>query len=220
LKEQLHHTLSVVALVAYFIPILTIAVKNLWKDIPVLVFSFYWAMGGLIHLVFFLPGLSTEAVNRLCVVYNIMDVPIVLFILYMNTKLGYMKRFIRFITPLYFIIEILNGILRGFTVESYKYFLAVGVLIILIAVVAEIFSYFQKMQHSPREKAIIFLYIAVFFEYALYVVVYIFTYIIIIDEKKDNDILYDLSTLLGIIIASFGFLSRNIKHKAAYPKNG
>ena len=216
LKEQLYKVLSIVALGAYYVPIFLVLFKKLWKDIPILMFSFYWVAGGLINLLQEISQIPGPAMDLITVIYNLLDVPFVLLILYLNTNVKNMKKVTRLLIPVYLFIEIMNGILRGFTDDSFKYFLAVGVLIVIVTMIGEIFYYFQNMDNTDREKATIFLYFAVLFEYASYVIVYIFQYILNEDKKDlllDNLIIYYASTLLGILIACFGFLSNNLKKK-------
>ena len=216
MKEQLYKVLSIVALVAYYVPVLLVLFKKLWKDIPILMFSFYWVAGGLINLLQEISQIPAPALALIIVIFNLIDVPFVLLILYLNTNVPIMKKITRFLIPVYLFIEIMNGILRGFNEESFKYFLGVGVLIVIVIMIGEIFHYFQNMDNTDREKATIFLYFAVLFEYASYVIVYVFQYLLSDDKKYpvvDNLIIYYASTLLGILIACFGFLSNNLKKK-------
>ena len=216
LKEQLYKALSIVALVAYYVPILLVLFKKLWKDTPILMFSFYWVAGGLINLIQFITAIPQPVRALITVIYNLLDVPFVLLILYLNTNVQIIKKVTRLLIPVYLFIEIMNGILRGFTDESFKYFLAIGVLIVIVTMICEIFHYFQNMDSTDREKATIFLHFAVLFEYASYVIFYIFQYILkeySKDKMVDNEIIYYASTLLGVLIACFGFLSNNLKKK-------
>jgi hypothetical protein len=140
------------------------------------------------------------------------DVPFVLYIFYLNTRVAMLRSIIKVLIPVFMFIEIMNGMLRGFNDKSFKYLVGVGVVIVISILVTEVVHYFQKLDHTPREKAIIFLFLAVLFEYAVYVYYYIYEYFLSA-EKADMNIIYYGSTLIGIIIACFGFFSEALKKK-------
>jgi len=220
LKEQLYQILNIIALIAYQLPLAIVLYKKLWKDLPIRMFSFYWSLGGLINLVSSTKWFSSSVVDSCILVFNIIDVPFVVYIFYLNTNVRKLKSIFTVLIPVYFLIELANGIIRGFTEPAFVSFLGIGVLLVIIVVVIEIFYYFQKLDHTPREKAIIFLYLAVLFEYAVYIYYYVYQYILTADET-DKQIIYYGSTLIGIIIASIGFLSSHLKkseNNAAPPR--
>jgi hypothetical protein len=217
LKEQLYRIIEIIALVAYHLPLIFVIIRKMWNDYPVRVFAFYWTLGGLVNLCGSVAAIPQAANDTVTIIFNIIDAPFVLYILYVNTHVEGLKKATRLLIPLYLFIEILNGVIRGFTKQSFVLFLGVGVVVIMIVVLAEIVNYFKKMDQSAREKAVIFLYFALLFEYASYIVVYIFTYIKP-ENELDNLIIYYASTFLGIIIASFGFLSNNLKKRKSAPK--
>ncbi len=221
MKELFYNIISALALSVSCVPLLIVIFRKLTKDIPLLFFSLYWLVGGIINATGFLPFVSNNVYAVISVVYNILDVPFVLYIFYLNTTLETTRRVIKFLLPVYLLIEILNGFIRGFTDDSFKYFLGAGVIIILVAVMHEIIAYFQQVQHSNRRKAITILYFALLFEYATYIICFIFTYVYASDGSgkylTDINIVYHTSSLLSVAIASVGFLSRNL-NTAPEPK--
>jgi hypothetical protein len=216
LKEQIYKILNIVALIAYYLPLTVVILKKLWKDIPVLMFSTYWTLGGLINLIGSTHIVPSPAAEICYVVFNIIDVPFVLFIFYLNSGVPKLKAAFRILIPVYLFILVLNGLIRGFTDQAFKYFLGVGVLIVIVSVVAEIYYYFRKLDHTSREKAINFFYLAVLFEYAVYVYYYVYLYFLTA-ELTDTNIIYYGSTLIGIMIACFGFFSENLSKKPPAP---
>ncbi|RYG03685.1 MAG: hypothetical protein EOO02_07840 [Chitinophagaceae bacterium] len=211
MKEQINTIISGIALTAYYVPIAIVLFRKMWKDVPILVFSLYWAVGGMINLLpYIIPTRIDEIVK--VIFNNIIDVPFVMFIFYLNTTNKKMKHLTKLLIPVYIFIEIMNGLLRGFTDSSFKYLLGAGVIVTLILVLAEIIRYFQDMDSPDREKAKIFLYFAMLFEYASYGIVYVFTYFID-SPLTDRLVIYFASTLLGIAIACFGFASPYFKKK-------
>ncbi len=162
----------------------------------------------------FIPGITTPAYDLISLIHNILDVPFVLFIFLKNSTLDTTKRVIRVLIPLYLFAEIINGTLRGFSDDSFKYFLGVGIAVILLIVLKEIAQYFLTLEHTPREKAVILIYFAVLFEYASYIVCYVFTYFRTANIE-DINIVYFTSSVVGVLIASLGFMSNNLKKPPA-----
>jgi hypothetical protein len=216
LKEQLYLILNTVTLIAYHIPLAVVLYKKLWKDTPVLMFSGYWSLGGLINLLGSTSIVSGSTFDICSLIFNIMDVPFVLYIFYLNTGVPRLRSLIKVLIPLFMFIQIMNGIFRGFNDNSFKYLVGAGVVVVMGIVITEIVHYFQKMDHTPREKAISFLFLAVLFEYAVYVYYYIYAYFLSA-ERADMDIIYYGSTLIGIIIACVGFFSEALKKKTHQP---
>ena len=218
MKEQLNQIISTVALIAYYIPLLVVLYKKLWKDIPVLMFSCYWAIGGFINFLgsTSLVSLRTFEVCRL--IYNMIDLPLILYIFFLNTRVEKLRSLIKIIIPVFLFVEIVNGLVRGFNDDSFKYLVGIGVFTVIAMVLMEIFYYFKKLDHTPREKAISFLFLAVLFEYAVYVYYYVYEYFVPGDHETDMQIIYYASTLIGIIIACFGFFAEGIKKKRPVPQ--
>jgi hypothetical protein len=218
LKEQLNQIINTLALIAYYIPLLVVLYKKLGKDMPVLMFACYWALGGFINCLgsaSFVP-LSAFEVCRL--VFNMIDLPFILYIFFLNTRVEKLRSLIKIIIPVYLFVEIMNGLFRGFNDNSFKYLVGVGVFTVITLVLMEIFYYFRKLDHTPREKAISFLFLAVLFEYAVYVYYYVYEYFVPGDHKTDMQIIYYASTLIGIIIACFGFFAEGLKKKRPQPQ--
>ncbi len=176
-------------------------------------------VGGIINGTGFLPFVSNAAYEMIRVTYNLLDVPFVLYIFYLNTTMERMRQAIRIIIPVYLFLEIINGLVRGFTDDAFKYFVGAGVLIILVLVIREIIDYFQKVEHVPRRKAIAVLYFALLFEYATYIVCFLFTYVYPPTANDqyitDINIVYHTSSVLSVAIASVGFLSKNLNRAPA-----
>jgi hypothetical protein len=69
----------------------------------------------------------------------------------------------------------------------------------------EVMRYMQKVEHTSRQNAKMFVYGAVLFEYATFIVIYIFDYILTTEDRKDSFIIYYVSSLVAIFIATLGF---------------
>lgn len=210
MKAHYYNIISTLALLVSYVPLLILIFRKLTKDLPLLIFSLYWVVGGFVNLMGFIPFVSMRSYEVISIVHNMLDVPFVLYIFLRNSTLENTRRIVRPLIPLYLFIEIVNGLVRGFTDESFKYFVGAGIIVILVIVLKEIAQYFLTVEHTPREKALILIYFAVLFEYASYIVCYVFTYFRPA-HLEDVNIVYFTSSVIGVLIASLGFMSANLK---------
>jgi hypothetical protein len=199
------------AIVGYFVPILIVLIKKLWPTTPFLLFAAYWLFGGLVNTIDFMH-LEPRTIEIVTVLYNSIDMPLVLAIFYFTSSSTPIKKFTRFAIPAFALIEILNLADKGLKYDSLKYTLAVGLLIVLVVIIWEIILYLQKIQHTGNEKGLLFIYAALLFQYGTYIVIYIFDYYL--EEASstiDNFIVYYISSLVALIIAICGFMTKGIK---------
>ncbi|MBY0536299.1 MAG: hypothetical protein K2P88_10650 [Chitinophagaceae bacterium] len=210
MKAEIYNIVSIAASIAYFIPILLLAIKKMWKQTPLLLFSCYWLLTGIINIMDRVPGIPRETLQMVTLVYNMFDIPIILFILGIATQYSFIKTITKFAAPGLLAMQLLFFIVQGWQYEAAKYTLAIGLLIVLFVVLAEIAQYMMKLEHSASENAMIYIYIALLFAYGTFIVIYIFDYVIkVAGTDIDNFLIYYISSLIAIIIASFAYM----KHK-------
>lgn len=211
MKDQFYRIITLLATVAYFLPVLIVLFKKLWKDKYFLYLGIYWLAGALINCITNMPGIGLPALEVITVVYNMVDIPFILWIIWYTSSSSTLAKILRIVIILYSIIEIILVFKLGINYDAIKYIIGVGVLVVLIGLVWEITSYLQQMEHSNREKSMLFIYAALLFEYGSYIIVYIFDYFIIPSDQVDKLLIYYISTLVAIMIASFGFLLKKNK---------
>ena len=202
----------------YFVPMLIVLLKKLWKVTPFLLFAFYWLTNGLINVVLMLPDLDKGFGEMLTVVYNMLDMPIILGIFCFTTSSPHIKKFTQVALPFFVIVEIINAIVQGVNSEALKYPLAIGLAIVLTAIIWEIVLYLQKVRHTGKEKALLLIYAALLFEYGTYIVIYIFDYFLPkISSTVDNYVFYYISSVIALVIAISGYLTRGISKVGKRP---
>ncbi len=212
MKDQLFDIVSVLAVIAYFIPITIVLINRLWKHTPFLLFASYWALSGLVNLFDFIPGITLEFRNTLGALYNMIDIPFMLCIFYFTSSSEWIRQFSKYSCISFILVEAINAYYNGINYQAIKYVVGIGVLLVLFIIVSEIIFYLRKMEHTALEKALLFIYSALLFEYGTYVIIYIFEYFIKGSSAIDNLLIYYISSLVAIIIACFGFI---IKQKKA-----
>lgn len=203
----MYRILSLAALLFYFVPLILVLCKKLWNDKFFLFFACYWGFGGLINSVDFIPGFSKLLAYRIGVFYNLADIPFVLAIFHFTTNSPALKKFTAFASLGSLaagLIELYKG---GLLFESLKYSLGIGIVLVLIVVIWEIVRYFQKIEHSNRQNSKVLIFAALLFEYASFIIIYLFDYVIPgVYERQDNFLLYYISSIIALLIASCGYL--------------
>jgi len=200
------HLISIAAVASYFVPILIVVMKKAWRDQFFLLFAVYWCVGGMINVFDVVPGVSKHLLHNITIFYNMLDIPFMLGILYFTTAYNFIRKTAVAGIVLLLLVQVISIIKGGISYDSQKYALGVGVALVLCIVAMEIIRYMQKIEHSTRQNAKMFVYAALLFEYATFIVIYIFDYILISEDRKDSFIIYYISTLVAILIASCGFL--------------
>lgn len=203
------------ATVAYFLPILFVIFRKLWKDSYFLYLAIYWTAGAVVNSVTNIPGLSSSTLETIIVSYNMIDIPFILWILWYTSFSSNLAQVLKYIIIIYIVIELILIFSLGLTYDAIKYIMGVGVLIVLASLIWEIRFYLQQLEHSNREKAMLFIYAALLFEYASYICIYIFEYFVPADPA-DTLLIYYISTIIGISIACFGFSIKKNKESIAY----
>jgi hypothetical protein len=210
LKPVFNQILSVAAVASFFVPLLIVILKKLLRDPFFVSFAIYWALSGFIALTDFIPDLPKGARQTIGAVYNMLDIPIVLSILYYTSTSVLVKRFTSVGLVCYIILETISVIMKGVNYEALKYPLGTGLALVLIVITWEIIRYLQKMEHNNRQNAKVLIYAALLFEYASFIVIYIFDYFTDKQsyelQREDIYLIYYISTLVGILIASCGYL--------------
>jgi hypothetical protein len=210
-KDQIYRIITILATVAYFIPVLIVIFKKLWKDMYFLYLGIYWLGGALVNTITNVPGIGLATLEVITVIYNMIDIPFILWILWYTSFSSSLAKLLRPMIVAYIIIEVVLVLSLGINYEAIKYIMGAGVLVVLITLVWEITLYLQRIEHSNREKSMLFIYAALLFEYGSYTIVYIFDYFIVPADQVDKFLIYYISSLIAIAIASFGFLLKKTK---------
>ena len=212
MKEQVYEIISFLATIAYFLPALIVIFKKLWRDPYFLYLGIYWFAGAAVNIVNGIPGVPKEVI---AVIYNMFDIPFMLWILWYTSFSSSLAKILRVIIAIYIITELGLVLTLGVNYDAIKYIMGVGVLVVVIALVWEITLYLQRLEHSNRERSMLFIYAALLFEYGTYTVVYVFDYFLKPKGDDDTRLIYYTSTLVAISIACFGFLLKKTRKPLA-----
>lgn len=216
MKSQIYHVVSIVAIIAYFVPILIVMLKKQQHITPFLLFALYWLLGGVINLIDFFP-VPKPAVELVTVIYNSLDIPILLSIIHFTTAAVPIRKFTRIVVPVFTAFELVNLLVFGLKYDALKYSLGVGLILVLTVVMWEVVLYLQKIKHTGLEKGLFFIYAALLFEYGTFVIIYIFDYYLEdASNTMDNFMVYYISSLIALIIATCGFLTKGVSRRTRF----
>jgi hypothetical protein len=185
--------------------------KKLWPAVPFRLFALYWLVAAIVNLVEFIP-LSAYAMELYTVIYNLLDIPLVLAVFYFATTDAAVKKFTKIVAPALLLTGLVNCIIRGFTTDALEYVLGGELLIVLGVIIWEIILKLQKIKLTGHTKGLLLICAALFFEYGTFVVIYIFDYLLPgTSTPSDNFLVYYLSSLVALPVAICGYLIKGIK---------
>jgi hypothetical protein len=208
---MIYQIVSVLAVGLYFVPMLVVLMKKLWSIIPFRLFALYWLICALANLVEFMH-LPHQVLDLYTVIYNLLDIPVVLTIFYFSTTSPVVKKFTKIVAPTLLAAGLVNCIVRGFNTDSLEYVLGGELLIMLGVIVWELILKLQQIKLTGAVKGLLLIYAALFFEYGTFVVIYIFDYFLPgTSTTNDNFLMYYLSSVIALPVAICGFLTKNIK---------
>jgi hypothetical protein len=109
---------------------------------------------------------------------------------------------------------------KGYNFMTSTGIIGSGLLLTLIGSIIGLVQYMKKMEHTPFENSMVFVYAALLFSYGSFLIIYIFTHIRGNSEgnSKDSFLLYYTSLLLSSSITSLGLWSYGLRRsQAAHP---
>jgi hypothetical protein len=201
----MYQIISLAAVAAYFVPLLFVFGRKAWNDRFFLLFALYWAFGGISNIIDVVPGASKDIVFKVGVFYNMLDIPFILGILFFTTSYTFIRKTAFASILIIILIQVISIVRSGINYDALMYPLGIGVAMVLCTVMMEVIRYMQKVEHTNRQNAKMFIYAAVLFEYATFIVIYIFDYILTTEDRTDSFIIYYVSSLVAIFIATCGF---------------
>ena len=204
MKEQLFQILSVAAVICFFIPLIVVLIRRLWYDKGLRYFALYWSFTGVVNGSDHFLSPSLEVRETVNVIYNMLDIPFLLFVLYLNTLETLKRQFIVYAAVIYLVVLALAISLKGINYNSGKYPLGLGLIIVLTIVIWSIIDYMMKLRHSRRERAMLYIYSAILFQFGTFIIIYVFDYFLVGSSYVDTFLVYYTSSIIALVIAIFG----------------
>ena len=196
---------AAIAILFSFSPLLLLWIKKLSKEKAYTLIAIYWLLNGSTNLPEWMGQAdNVSLINDITLVYNLIDAPFVLLILFFSST-GNKKRALLYLIIAYVIFETIMIVWKGHNFDSSAIIIGVGGLIILIFSVWGVADFFQKIEHTSFETTMGFIYAAFIFEYGLSIVTFISNYLNYKKETVDvNLFVYYLSVISATLLTSFG----------------
>jgi hypothetical protein len=204
---------TILSSVFYFIPFLIVLFRKCWNVRPVLLFSLYWVLGGLLNLLLLVADSFGSSFNAgldvFFTYYNVLDPLLVLGIMYYASRSVIIKKSLLVTMGLLVIGIIITAIFVGLKHETIKYVLGFGVVAVFLYALIEILNYIRKLVFHWHEEVMIYIYAAIVYEYGSYLFNYWFDYWYAnptAQEFLDSTLVYNLSTIVAVSISLASFL--------------
>jgi hypothetical protein len=189
-----------------------VMLKKLWQATPFQYYAIYWIINGIMNSMFLFKKLPIKFVEVVSVIYNVLDFPMMVGIIYLSAFSPTIKKIIRITLLLFVLFEVICLVHGGLKYASLKYVIGVGLLFMMTLIIWQITLYLQQVVHATREKALLLIHGALLFQYGTYIVVYIFDYFIVdVADGMDKFLIYFISSIISIGIGSSGLLLKGLK---------
>lgn len=211
MKSQIYLVVSVLTVILSFVPTVIVVLKKLWQATPFQYFAIYWLINGLLNIMFLVEGLNKQFIEVTSVIYNALDIPMMVAVVYFSAFSRVLRKFIRIATLLFILFEIVCLVRGGLKYESLKYVLGVGLVFMMTIIIWQISLYLQRVVHATREKALLLIHGSLLFQYGTYIVVYIFDYFLQnVADGVDKFLIYYISTIISLCIGISGLLLKGL----------
>jgi hypothetical protein len=200
---------SNLTIIICFLPLLLLWWKKLSGEKTYLFIAIYWLANGILNLPDFFSqsqGIKNLQI-QLILLYNLLDAPLALLIFYFAAK-GKKKQGLLYILLSFVLFELVSVILKGHNLISSTIIIGPGSILALIYSVWGIAEYFQKIEHTPYENVMGFVYAGFLFDYGMSIVTYVFNYLDLAKDSKQtlpaSLFIYYFSLILAGLLTSFG----------------
>jgi hypothetical protein len=212
--------MSTLAILLCFVPFFFLAWKKMRRDKAYWMVGIYWLANGLINLPNLNIGLFGHSGNvswqdRLTVVYNLLDTPLVLLLFYHGTPARRRRRRILLSMLLFTALEIILVGWRGYNFTTGTMIIGTGLALILVFTITGLMEYMRQMEHTAFENSMVFVYAALLFAYGSFTIIYIFmhTHSGNLINIRDSFLLYYISLFLAAVITSLGLWSYGFRRR-------
>ncbi len=212
----LYMIVSNIAILCCLIPFVLLASRRLRQVTTYRILGIYWLLNGLIHFpdIYFFRSYKNGWLDQLTEYYNLLDTPLVLLIFF-NAASGPHRRLLSRTLLAFIVMEALVVGWKGYAFTSGFVFIGSGVLLVLAYSIIGLVQYMRKMEYTPFETSMVFVYAALLFGYGSYLIIYMFLHIRGNSEvnSQDSYLLYYVMLLLSAIITSLGLLGYGIRRR-------
>jgi hypothetical protein len=222
--------ISNLAIALCFVPFVLLGWKKMRQVNSFCVLGVYWLLNGLVNLMaqhFFQFEGSRSIIRHLNLYYNLAETPLVLLTFACAQSGTFRKQLLLILLGFITGESILIG-LKGYNYSSSTMIIGSGLLLILVYSLVGLLQYLRKMEHTPLENSMVFVYASLLFAYGSFLIIYIFAHVRTTRSSGENNdadsyLLYYISLLLSAIVTTAGLFAygirkpRRSRSRSAYP---
>lgn len=197
--------ISNLAIACCFLPVLIIFARKVQYNKAFLFTAIYWMANGLQNLPVWMGQSSNQPLTlKFTLLYNILDAPLLLLVFIFSTK-GVIRKIIGYTLLLFIVFEAIIIITKGYNVNSSTIIVGVGTFFAITYSIMGIMDFLHKEEPNPYENTMVFVYASFLFDYGVFIVIYLFSYLKIAPQiSEDTYLIYYISLLLSTAISSLG----------------
>lgn len=213
--SALYMIISNIAIILCFIPFLLLFSKKMRQVSTYRVIGVYWLFNGMVNFINLdiIPGFGNILPqDRLIFYYNLLDTPLVL-LLFSCAVSGFHRKVLLISLMIFIAGELILVSWKGYNFISSAAIIGVGLLLVLAYAITGLVQYMKKMEHTPFENSMVFVYAAILFAYGSFLIIYIFIHVRGNNEgsARDSFLLYYISILLSAAITTLGLWNYGLR---------
>ena len=216
MNSVLYMIVSNIAILCCLIPFVLLFSRKMRQVTTYKVLGIYWFLNGFIHFtdIYFFRGFRDSKLDQLTNYYNVMDTPLVLLI-FACAASGRYRKLLMLTLLIFIILEAMVVSWKGYEYTSGFIFSGAGVLLVIIYTIAGLAQYMRKMEYTPFENSMVYVYAALLFGYGSFLIISIFLHTRENSEgnSRDSYLLYYISLLLSAATTSLGLWSYGIRRR-------
>ena len=214
MKSVLYIIVSNIAIICCFVPFVLLLSRKMRQVTTYRVLGIYWLLNGFIHFsdIYFFRSYKDGWLDQITDYYNVLDTPLALLIFF-NAASGPYRRLLLRSLLAFIVLEVLIVSWKGYAFTSGFMFIGSGVLLVLAYSITGLVQYMRKMEYTPFETSMVFVYAALLFAYGSFMIISIFLHVRGSNDGNGQDsyLLYYISLLLSASITSLGLWSYVIR---------
>ncbi len=216
MKESLLSILPLITTLVFLLPAAIITIKKMWSTRFFMLFGIYGLMAAFINALDLFP-INWVFVERANIFYNMLDIPFVMFMMYTITRNEVVRKLIVMGVGLYIFLQLVFFFREGMKYDALKISMGYGLGIVLLAILYQLLVFFRSMSLKSSQVPYIVVLCALLFDYGSFIIIYIFDYYVEGYNMNDNLLLYYISSIVSMLIASGGLLISKSKSPLAVP---
>lgn len=207
----LHQTVQAIAGVIYFMPLVLVLLSKKLQTTFFILFAAYWTWGGLVNLLVWTSVIDSDRfIIGLETCYNMMDAPLLLFILYYTTPYKVVKKSIGILLVAFVACVLSVVLITGLSPIAERGIAASGVVVVLATLCWVIYyTHFKTGKIYSLLSSRQFIYYALLFGCGCAIITFVLNYLYKPGTAKGPDIflIYHVSIIFTTAIASYGYIT-------------